>query len=325
MDSLVRIKLRPLGVWSTPWQADTLTGALANAWARSNGPGAIERDFLDPWLAGSPSFVLSDAFPGDTLPAPAGLPVWWDWPHEDYKRVKKRDLLSPEDFGRIQRGMRPELNGDDPGIAITDHARLRNAISRATDTTGDGGELFEVPFSTLERRGDHPAEEERYLFLSLYARADSGGLDLLVNCLEMLGRTGYGADASVGHGGFVLEAEPEPFPELDDVPDADSFVSLSTFQAAASDPVDGFWRMFVKYGKLAPEFQDIAIFKRPQAMLRPGACFRTQAPPKPHYGGPITADRLFTERDRLALAERSVRPAQPAFALAVPMIWPGGD
>ncbi len=73
MDTLVRLKLKPLGVWTTPWQSDSLLGAMACAWVRSRGQDALRRDFLDPWLAQEPLFVISDAFPGDSLPAPAGL------------------------------------------------------------------------------------------------------------------------------------------------------------------------------------------------------------------------------------------------------------
>ena len=51
MDALVRLRLRPLGVWTTPWQADSLLGALAVAWARFHGTEALRRDLLDP-LAG---------------------------------------------------------------------------------------------------------------------------------------------------------------------------------------------------------------------------------------------------------------------------------
>ena len=90
------------------------------------------------------------------------------------------------------------------------------------------------------------------------------GMEVLTEALELLGRTGYGADASVGHGAFEPSDEPTPCPDLDDVLDADGFISLSTFQPASTDPSDGFWRVFVKYGKLAPEFHGSAVFKRPQ-------------------------------------------------------------
>lgn len=310
MDTLVRLKLKPLGVWTTPWQADSLLGAMACAWARSRGQDALWRDFLEPWLAHEPLFVISDAFPGDSLPAPASLPLWWDWPPEKRKTVKKCRWMTTADFCQVQKGRKPNL--EDSGISFRDRVRLRNTISRASNTTGDGGELFEVPFSHLSKfDGD----------LTLFARAANGGMRILPEALEMLGRTGYGADASVGHGGFELDGDPTPCPELDDVPGADGFISLSTFQPAAADPVEGFWRLFVKYGKLAPEFHSSAVFKRPQVMLAAGACFRTNHPPKPFYGAPIGPERLLGKSARESLAARGIHPVQAAFGLAVPTIW----
>ncbi len=310
METLVRLKLKPLGVWTTPWQADSLLGAMACTWARSRGQDALQRDFLEPWLAHEPLFVISDAFPGDSLPAPAGLSLWWDWPAEKRKNVKKHRWMTATDFCRVQEGKKPNLK--DSGIAIRDRVRLRNTISRVSNTTGAGGELFEVPFSNLSKPDCD---------LTIFARATDGGLQILLEVLGMLGRTGYGADASVGHGSFELEGEPTPCSELDNVPRADGFISLSTFQPAATDPVEGFWRLFVKYGKLAPEFHSAAVFKRPQVMLSAGACFRTKHPPKPFYGAPIGPERLLSKNARESLAERGVHPVQAAFGLAVPMIW----
>ena len=313
MDPLVRLRLKPLGVWTTPWQADSLLGAMACAWARYRGQDALQRDFLDPWLAHEPLFVISDAFPGDSLPAPAGLPLWWDWPSEERKTVKKYRWMTTTDFRRVQKGEQPNL--EDSGISIRDHVRLRNTISRVSNTTGAGGELFEVPFSNLSKSDGS---------LTIFARAAAGGLQILLEALEMLGRTGYGADASVGHGGFELDGDPTPCPELDNVPRADGFTSLSTFQPAATDPVEGFWRLFVKYGKLAPEFHSSAVFKRPQVMLAAGACFRTKHPPKPFYGTRIGPEHLLSKSARESLAARGIYPVQAAFALAVPMIWHKG-
>ena len=138
--------------------------------------------------------------------------------------------MTVTDFCRVQEGKKPNL--EDPGISILDRVRLRNTISRVSNTTGAGGELFEVPFSNLSKSDGG---------LSLFARAANGGVQILLEALEMLGQTGYGADASVGHGGFELDGDPTPCPELDNVPRADGFTSLSTFQPAATDPVEGFW------------------------------------------------------------------------------------
>ena len=312
MDALVRLKLKPLGVWTTPWQADSLLGAMACAWARSRGEDALRRDFLDPWLAHDPLFVISDAFPGDALPVPASLPLSWHWPSELHKKIKKNRWMTTADFRRVQKGEQPQL--EDPGISIRHRVRLRNTISRASNTAGIGGELFEVPFSNLSNSdGD----------LTIFSRAANGGLQILLEAMEMLGRTGYGADASVGHGGFELDGDPTLCPELDNVPGADGFTSLSTFQPAATDPSEGFWRLFVKYGKLAPEFHASAVFKCPQVMLAAGACFRTKHPPKPFYGAPIGPERLLSMNARESLAARGIHPVQAAFGLAVPMIWRG--
>ncbi len=313
MDSLLCLKLKPIGVWTTPWQADSLLGAMACVWARSRGQDALRRDFLEPWLAGEPQFVISDAFPGDSLPTPSCLPIWWSWPVEERKKVKKYLWMTKADFCRVQEGRKPNL--EDPGISIRDRVRLRNTISRVSNTPGAGGELFEVPFSNLSKSDGS---------LTIFARAANGGMRILLEALEMLGRTGYGADASVGHGGFGLDGDPKPCPQMDNVPEAGGFISLSTFQPAATDPVEGFWQLFIKYGKLAPEFHATAVFKRPQVMLKAGACFRTKYPPKPFYGAAIGPERLLSKSARQSLAAYGIHPVQAAFGLAVPMIWQGG-
>ncbi len=203
------------------------------------------------------------------------------------------------------------------GVDIRDRVRLRNSISRG-GTGGDDGstELFEVPYSTLTR-GDAG--------LTLFARGSTRGLDILTESLEMLARTGYGADASVGHGAFRVNGGPSTCPALDDVPHSNGFVSLSTYQPAPSDPIDGNWQAFVKYGKMAPEFHDSVVFKRPQIMIKPGACFRTSGPPQSFCGGPIRPEDLLDDADCKVLAQRGVRPIQGAFGLAVPMRWPNRE
>lgn len=313
MDTLVRLKIEPLGPWITPWQADSLLGVLAVSWMRSHGVDALRRDFLEPWLANEPRFVVSDAFPGDTLPAPANfvLPMW-EWSEEDRKIVKRLRFLPRESFREVQKGLKPDLHRT-PGVSIESHVLMRNSISRSTDTTTADDGLFEVPYSKL-------SDPEACLIV--YARADNEGMDILLQSLTLLGQTGFGARASTGHGGFEISGEPEPCPELDDVPGADGFVSLSTYQPVVSDPVEGYWRSFIKYGKMTPEFHRInTVFKRPQVMLDAGACFRTNAPPEPFYGGIIDTERLLGDGDREKLGMQGVRPIQAAFALAVPMIW----
>lgn len=320
MDTLARISLKPVGAWITPWQADSLLGALAVAWARSRGDDALKRDFLDPWQAAEPPFVLSDAFPDDALPAPANMPLM-DWRDDQRKAVKKTRLLSESAFREVQAGRKPNLDGvDENGAAsasIRDRVRMRNSVSRLTDSANEQDGLYEVRYSDLD--GGDGAR------LTIYARASSAGVEILTEALATLGREGYGARATSGHGAFDIDGEPTPCPELDDVPNADAFVSLSTFQPARDDPTDGFWRAFVKYGKMAPDFHFAATFKRPQTMLEAGACFRVGGAPRPFYGGAVSTERLLSEGDRQRLAEIGVHPVQAAFALALPMVWTDGE
>lgn len=316
MDALVRLTLEPRGAWTTPWQADSLHGALACMWARFRGTASLRRDFLEPWMDNDPPFVLSDAFPEGSLPAPIVLPLFWDWPQERRKEIKRCLWMTHDQFRDLQNGGQPDIphGGNGSSASVRHHVRMGNSVGRGPSSAGaDSVRLFEVPYSTLSRSGRG---------LAVFARASRTGLALLLESMDMLGKIGFGADASVGHGAFQLRGDPVPFPELDDVPGADGFVSLSTHQPASADPTDGYWRAFVKYGKLAPEFHDSgAIFKRPQVMLAPGSCFRTDAHPKPFYGNCVRADDLLSDRDRETLAVRGVHPVQAAFALAVPIRW----
>ena len=208
MDALVRLRLEALGAWITPWQADSLLGALAVSWMREYGTDAFKRDFIDPWLANEPRFVVSDAFPEGSLPAPASLALpMWDWRDREPKEIKRRRFLSWCDFRRVQNGLKPDLS-DTLVTSVEDHILIRNSLSRSTDTTIDDGGLFEVPYSRLNN-----AEAS----LIVYARTDDSGLDILMNALRLLGRTGFGARASTGYGGFEISQDPESCSQLDDV------------------------------------------------------------------------------------------------------------
>ena len=43
MDALVRLTLNLKGVWTTPWQSDSLLGSLACMWARFRGTAALKK------------------------------------------------------------------------------------------------------------------------------------------------------------------------------------------------------------------------------------------------------------------------------------------
>lgn len=324
---LLRFQLRPLAAWRTPWQADTLAGLLCWTAARLGERDLLEDGITAPALRGEPPFVLSDAFPGDLLPIPAALRLR-DWPEAHRKAVKRARWLSREAFLRARQGqpvkadeLLPETDwvhapsggrrqpAASPAAPLLARERLRNTLDRATQGTPARGGLWPSLETWLHPRHD---------FLSVYARVTDNFAPHLHRLLRALASTGFGADASAGLGQFELTAEPEPADWLDTpAAAAPGCVTLSTFQPAPTDPADGLWEAFLKYGKLGPDFGLENVFKRPLLMLRPGACF-AGATNRPFLGRAVPMHELLPPDAAEALHARGRRAVHLAFGLAVP-------
>jgi CRISPR-associated protein Csm4 len=311
---LIRYRLRTGGSWLTPWRADTLGAMLAAQLAADRGADALRRELIDPWQLTTPAppFVLSDAFPGDFLPKPESLGFLITDPAER-KHLKDFHWLTRDQFAKVQRGQKPALG--DPPHPIAPFVRLRNVLDRTSGTTGGPGgaaTLYATAAECLAAGLD---------YLTVYARVTEAGEALLSDLLELLSHRGFGADAGIGHGQFTVE-KPEAEEGLEPVEGAAGWISLSTFQPAPADPVAGYWRSFPKYGKLGPDVGADNVFKRPQWMVEPGACFFAPSP-KPWYGRAIPAADLLPDRTLRQLEPGGIRPVQPAFAVAVPATWIG--
>jgi CRISPR-associated protein Csm4 len=307
---LLRLKLIPVTAWATPWQADTLLGMLAAVYGRVRGPDRLEEDLLTPWRRGEPPFVVSDAFPGDLLPAPASLTLW-PWPDTERRQVKRTEWLSPAQFAAVQSGRQPSLT-EIASPPFRSWLRIRNTLNRTSNATGDAGSLYEVPVTLLSKQ---------YSYLSLYIKVEPDKEKLFGEALSFLADSGFGADTSVGQGHFRILENSGDVNWLSSAEHADAWISLSTFQPASHDPTIGYWQSFVKYGKLGPQFGIDNVFKKPQWMLRSGACFRQGGVPKDRYGRLIDTGDLLPQSVLAQLASKNVRPVHPAFALAVPMKW----
>lgn len=311
---LIRYKLRPRGSWITPWRADTLTGLLASQLVAERGVDEFRRLLAEPWGREQPDppFVLSDAMPGELLPKPECVGFFFSDPKER-KKVKRVAWLTRDQFRKVQAGEKPEL-GENPK-PVLNFVRMRNVLDRTTSTTGAAGSaatLYSIPATCLNAG---------YEYLSLYARVSDEGGELLKGLMQTLSQRGFGADAGVGHGQLDVEAAEELEKTFDAVESPSGWISLSTFQPAANDPVDGYWRSFMKYGRLGPDVPVDGVFKRPQWMLEPGACFKTGEEPREWYGRLIGTEELLPENSLKQLAGTGIAPVQPAFALAVPARW----
>ncbi len=308
--NLYRYRIVPSGGWRTPWQADTLVGRLCGVAAQAWGAVRLQRELLDFFREGMPPFVVSDAFPGDLLPVPIALRLY-DWGETERKTIKRARWLSLSDFESVRRGDSVPADALLPENFFVRRDRLQNTISRQTGTTGEKS-LFSATEFFLNRETEVDPD-----YISLYVRIESGFEEAFEELLVLLSREGYGADASVGYGAFRLAGGAERLSEWDIFEGANGLISLSTFQPASGDPTEGYWEAFVKYGKLGPEYGLENVFKRPLALLRPGACFRDEAA-RVFLGRALSASE-FLEADTVQyLQSQGVAPIHAAFGLTVP-------
>jgi len=312
--NLYRFRLIPESPWRTPWQSDTLAGLLCWMCARTEGDKVLRQQIIETALAGRPPFVLSDAFPGDRLPVPAAVRLL-DSPADQRKTVKRAKWLSRKSFGRLQRGELPTMSDLIHDSGILEYTQLRNTIGRSSNTTTGGGSLFPTQESVLDKDVN---------CLTIYARVEPGFVEPFWCLVQELAHWGFGSDRSAGKGQFRLDSQLESANELDAPADADGYVVLSTFQPAAGDPTDGAWEAFTKYGKLGPDFGLENVFKRPMILLRPGACFRSQAA-RGWMGRAIPMHELLAQDVVGHLNGRGASVVHWAFGLCVPLNWPRGD
>lgn len=315
--TLYRLYLRPRSPWRTPWQADTLTGALCATAARIHGPDFLRKHIIEPMLAGRPPFVLSDAFPGDLLPVPVAVRLAKPPPDADRKTIKRGRWLTRDDFIAIRSA---GANGAVPwgrllpdSAVFLDETTRHNTLARDSDASLEDGGLFARPDTLL--RADQNGDPR----LTLYFRAaDDNALDLLVDLLHELALTGFGADIATGRGQFDIAGDPEPDADLDAPPnEANAVVVLSTFQPAPGDPADGFWDAFPKFAKLGPDLGLSDVRKHTLIMFRPGACFHAD-PALPFLGRALPMDDVLPGSAATDLRGRDIEIIHPAFGLAIP-------
>jgi CRISPR-associated protein Csm4 len=279
----------------SPWQADTLFGHLCWTVRYHQGEGALT-DFLEPFKAGDPPFLLSNGFPGRLLPRPMPWPEDAPPPgtptagqREQMRRAKDQRRIryvKLEDFDRNRRGaaIAGGLDVEDTARRVKTRIVLKNQINRLTGTTSGpgqegeeaGGNLFNLQETAfLTKSGE----------ISVYVQVrHSDWTDRLQTLFEQTAQAGFGAKKSTGYGKFTVEAfEPFVFEEIEG---ANGFVTLSNFVPGAGDPTDGYYQLLLKYGKLGEEYaklEEKSPFKFPLIMFQAGAVFRSDGN-QPPYG-----------------------------------------
>lgn len=297
----------PLG---TPLQADTIIGHLAWMVAFNEGAKGVG-EFLTPFVAGVPPFVISDGFPTGLIPRPLGIKrsvANNDLTSYSRERSKRRaEFLQISDFEKARRGQ--EVIGDPVFSPWEEFETLHAAISRKSNTTTDeGGNLFSTESWVI--KGEDPGDEVSTI--DLYLSCLKSWRDKTEKLFQQLSMIGFGRDKSVGSGRFNL-LKMEEWRGFGGFNEANGFTALSSFVPAENDPVEGKWRLNIKFGKLGENAGHGNPFKRPFLQIRPGATFYTGDAPKPFYGRVLPG-----------IAPGFPEAIQVCYCLAVPSIIQGG-
>lgn len=290
-DYTVRLTLKSPIV--TPFQSDTVFGHICWAidhlrWGNKKG---VE-DFLALYDQGRPPLLVSNGFPKDYLPKPIVRPILQEElisifgkanrKENSYKikTIKKTELISKYDLLQIVKGQispkilfhkllekfeKEEKNRNKKKKEVVYHNTINRVSNRVTTGLYEQEEIF---YSTDFN------EFELYLKTSCFDKDD------LEKIFGFISLGGFGRDKSTGKGRFEFSIT-----EGTDLLGSDNpngFMTLSSYIPHAEAPTQGFYQIFLKYGKLGGTFATGSPevgsnpFKKPLVMFRAGSTFYDQ-------------------------------------------------
>lgn len=270
---LIHFRIKPHTSFVTDWASDTLFGALCWMCLYRYGEAKL-KELLHDCAAGSPPIVLSNAFPAGLFPKPLHfrsmdrLPVTT---LADISAAKKASKAAWLDLS--------ELNDAINGIALVPKHKprpflpsitLHNQLSRLTNRTGDHGQLFTIEEVHLNT--------DAYPYLSIFARVQTGWENTLAILLADLGHAGVGQKATTGKGGFEVLGY-QVYTGFKIPANANGFVTLGVYVPARQDPLEGYYKLEVRRGRLGLDRSRMGNpFKKPLLRLLSGAVFYTDSP-----------------------------------------------
>ena len=195
--------------------------------------------------------MVSDAFPEGYFPLPKLPSCFYQLPEdEDRKIIKKRAWL-PE--AALQQPIKQWLN-----LAVTaktlvsnsknanqlseKHPQAHNTINRQTNTTGEGG--F-APYSVEQEWFVQDLRWSIYLLLD----TDRLSVEDCQQCLDDIGLFGFGKDASIGLGKFIIDDFQEY--ALPSQANANACLTLAPCapQGLGFDSQHSYYQLFTRFGR----------------------------------------------------------------------------
>lgn len=326
----VRLTLRsPLG---TPLVADTLFGHLCWGVAYHEGAEAVTA-FLGKMQGAEPPLIISDPLPAEHWPTPVLPPPPREQADSLKADIQKRlgDPLASHDLlrGLTRRPWLPHTIWPEVAAGLSS-AGIAGTLFRRDVPGYTGLKPEPVAHNTINRLSGQTLEEGGFFFDSLEFAAGPAPYDVWVRTAfdaERLRRVferglagGYGRDSSTGKGHLTVDAvEPLALPT---VADANAVMTLGVCAPAAGDPIDGYWNIDVRHGKLGGPYalhaggdDQTPVFKKPVVLLARGAVFRSERP-RPFMGRIVrdvhpTRSEVITCGLTLTLPVRLVKEAMP--------------
>jgi CRISPR-associated protein Csm4 len=293
------IILHPESSFLTPFQADTIFGSICWAIRYMDGEKELE-DFLSKYQT-SPPLIISNGFPTGFFPKPLREPVAREQLIEIvkktgkikndskkeiidilkiFKKFKKEKLIKKDVFEEIINGLsendylKRKINQNDevfnPGKKISFY---KNTINRLTSHTSEEGGLFTQDETFYANEN-----------ISFFIKINGIDKEFIEKIFNFISFYGFGKKKTTGKGHFKLISIKEYNFKSPENPNA--FVSLSSFVPSENDPVEGWYDMQVKYGKLGGHYasgNSRTPFKKPIRMFQAGSVFKTNNL-KEYYG-----------------------------------------
>lgn len=291
-----KIVFQPKSSAVTSFQADTLWGSFCWALRYLKGEKKLE-NLIELYQNQKPPLIISDGIPEGYLPRPILKPVSYGKAKElaekyfgetkkalvqgltTIKEKRKQRYLPIEIFDELKQGFSEErlldkllgLKETLPNIKST--LVFRNTINRLTGTV-------------LTEGGLHPDEEVFYgegIKINIFVKTNLFNLQQLKDIFEFIALSGFGRSASSGKGALELIDCREETVSFS-VSDVNAFMSLSSFVPNDSDPIQGYYQLITKWGKLGGDYAKSEIpFKKPLIMFSAGSVF-FDTPIREYYG-----------------------------------------
>ncbi len=273
----ISITLQPLSAFGTPLIGDTLFGQLC--WAIHNRYG-VERltELLEGYTEQQPFLIASDAFPAGYLPKPS-LPANFFTKIEMAERKKiKKQIWMP--VSELQQAVYDWINHCKTTADISPDAtaqwqekRLQphNSINRMTGTTGEMGDDSFAPYGMTQTWYQHNTELQCHFLLDETRFSQQE----LQDCLTDIGNFGFGRDATIGLGKFIVNEGIAS--DWKTHPQANALMTLSPIapQGLGYNAATSYYQLFTRFGRHG----DTGVhkgnpFKNPILMADTGAVFQ---------------------------------------------------